>query len=94
MFETAAAKWLFYIGMGGLGYLGVSKFCENAGVQEPIAGSCKAALRFCGKLGNEFNADPAAKALAEMAAREAYALALAKACTGTSTMQGATPCTK
>ncbi len=96
--ETAIAKGLFYFGMAGLGYMGVSKFCENAGVQEPLAATARAALRFCGNLSSEFRMTPeqaAAQAQAEMAAREAYALALAKATqsTGCNT-QGVTPCTK
>lgn len=92
--ETALAKAFFYFGMGGLGYLGVSKFCENAGVQEPLAATARGALSFAKNLSSEFaGVDGERRLLAEMAARRAYAEVLASN-TQPGNYQGTTPVTK
>lgn len=95
MFESAVAKYLFYFGMSGLGYLGLSKFCENAGVQEPLAATARGAISFAKNLRSEFaGANEDQRALAEMAARKAYAEVLAANTQPGTPYKGTTPVTK
>lgn len=98
--ETFAAKAALCVASGALGYLALDRFCQNAGIQEPLSATARVAFKFCGNLNNEFNSGSCSglsneqKAIAEMAAREAYALALAKATPAGGSSQGVTICTK
>lgn len=82
--ETAAVKAALYVGAAAVGYLALDRFCDNAGIQEPLSATAKVAVRFCKNLSNEFNcggdsADMRAlRARAEIAAREAYANVMAQ----------------
>jgi len=82
--EAAVIKGCAIVGATALGYLAVDRFCANAGVQEPLAGTTRAAIRFCRNLSYEFgcNGDSdeqrALRASAEMAARRAYANVMAQ----------------
>ena len=78
--ETAVVKAALCLGGIGLGYMGLDCFCKNAGIQEPISAVARGAIAFTRNLHSEFSGVSAEqRALAEMAARRAYAQALADA---------------
>lgn len=93
--ESAIAKALLYFGAAGLGYMGLSKFCENAGIAEPLSSTVRSAIAFSKNLSREFSGPESERQLAaEMAARRAYAAALAENAQVGDPLQSNSPVTK